>query len=96
MDKKTNMSDLFKKYFSAPFLLTSPSDTNIKFHNFVLSVIDNGSLLLNKKCSKWFLENFIWFYDKKILNSLFSVIGTPIELAEKIYSCGEHEACFFE
>lgn len=32
----------------------------------------------------WCLENFMWFYDKKILEDMFEQLGSPIELANYI------------
>lgn len=44
----------------------------------------------------WFLENFVWFYDRKILNDLFNEFGSPIEIIERIYRDSNREQGCFE
>lgn len=82
--RKTCMKELFESYFSAPFLTYSNPEDRDYFDIFSSAVRENTDYLLNKKCEKWFLENFVWFYDKKILLDMFNKVGNPIELAEKI------------
>lgn len=84
--KDTKMTDLFKNFFNSPFLTYSKLEKRNSISQFTTNVILNANYLLNMDCNKWFLENFIWFYDKKILEDLFNEIGSPIELANKIYS----------
>lgn len=83
--KETNMKYLFEKFFESPFIASS----SISFRNSIGDVIqescDNVNFLLDKSCDRWFLENFVWFYDKAILNDMFQCYGSPIEMADKVY-----------
>lgn len=33
----------------------------------------------------WFLENFVWFYDKSILTKMFEVLGNPFSIIDNLY-----------
>lgn len=89
--KKTEMKDLFSCFFNSPFITASSISKRNIVNPFMRGVTDNVSLLLNKKCDKWFLENFIWFYDRKIVADLFKKYGSPIEMAEKVYKQADKE-----
>lgn len=84
--KKTSMKALFENFFNNPFISCSSIANRKHLSDFTQGVLDNRNFLINNNCNKWFLENFVWFYDKKILNEMFETIGEPIELAEKIYN----------
>lgn len=75
-----DLNDLFTAYFDSPFI--SYSSLSEKSYNatFTKNVVDNSSYLLSNKDDKYFLENFVWFYDKSILQDLCSEIGTPYEM----------------
>lgn len=34
----------------------------------------------------WFLENFVWFYDRKILNDMCNKLGEPFTIVDRIYN----------
>lgn len=84
--KETNMKGMFGEFFSAPFLSYSMISEYQIIDKFKQGVIDNTNFLLGQNCDRWFLENFVWFYDKNILNDLFNEYGSPIEMAEKVYN----------
>ncbi|WP_443842563.1 hypothetical protein [Faecalibacillus intestinalis] len=82
---ETNIKNLFIDYFSNPFI-TFCDNTKLPYiGDFKKGVIYNCKLILNMSNDYWFLENFVWFYDKDILNDLFANYGTPIEIVDKIY-----------
>ena len=83
--KETCMKNVFEEFFNAPFISGSSIKAKKTISPFTQGVIDNVNFLLGNNCDKWFLENFVWFYDKKILNDLFDKLGSPINLAEKVY-----------
>ena len=84
--KETNMKEVFENFFKNPFIASSQIKTRETVSVLKQGVIDNINYLLNKPCDKWFLENFVWFYDKSILNDLFNEYSSPIEMAEKVYT----------
>lgn len=76
--------ELFENFFKAPFV--SGSDIKRRyFSDFTNAVNQNINLILNENIPYWFLENFVWFYDKKILEDLFNQYGTPLEIVQKVY-----------
>lgn len=82
--KKTSISKIFEQFFNSPYILGSKLELT-KRHKIINYITQNINYLMNNKCDLWFLENFVWFYDKKILMDLFKEVGSPIEMAEKIY-----------
>lgn len=48
--------------------------------------------------SIWFLENFVWFYDKKILNDMFDTLGSPFSIIDYLYhnskESNREQGCF--
>lgn len=89
--RKTNMKELFESFLNSPFIAGSSISNRDSVSDFTQGVNDNVNFLLGKPCDKWFLENFVWFYDKKILNDLFDIYGSPIEMAEKVYSLKDEQ-----
>lgn len=90
---KTNIQKLFSDFFHAPYI----SSTELNSHHpnlspFTQGVINNVNFLLKTEINRWFLENFVWFYEYKILNDLFTSLGSPIELAEQIRVNAPHQA----
>lgn len=81
--KNTNMENLFNDYFENPYIAGSVIDSWIQ-SPFNKNVNDNVAFLLNSTPKLWFLENFVWFYEKKILNKMFSEIGSPYEITVKV------------
>ena len=82
--KETNIKKLFENFINAPFITGSSLSERKELSTFSTNVNKNISFLTGVSKSKWFLENFIWFYDKKILKEMFKTWGTPIEMVEKI------------
>lgn len=89
--RKTNMKELFENFFHFPFIAGSSISSRDLVSDYTQGVNDNVNFLLGKNCDKWFLENFVWFYDKKILNDLFDEYGSPIEMAERVYSLKDEQ-----
>jgi len=83
--KECCMKEVFEEFFNAPFISGSSIPDRRITKKLTQCIIDNTNYLLGQEVDKWFLENFVWFYDKKILNDMFEKHGTPIEMAEKIY-----------
>lgn len=82
--RKTCMADLFENFFNKPFI--SGSQINNRYlSDFTKAVNDNIDIVLQDKIPYFFIENFVWFYDKKILNDLFNSYGMPIKLVQQIY-----------
>lgn len=103
--RPTSVKLLFDNYFSSPFILKSR-----KFYkepeNFNDWVIENYSLILDKDESKpkvkylWFLESFVWFYDRKIISDMFNDLGDILSLVDEVYNykypiAGLFEICLY-
>ena len=82
---ETKMSKLFEDFFSSPRLLGSSLDKRPRSFPFFWQFIENINFLMGQKCSYWFLEDYMWFYEKKILQALIKKYGSPIQLAEKLF-----------
>ncbi|MCR4555639.1 MAG: hypothetical protein K5766_02400 [Alphaproteobacteria bacterium] len=79
-----DINQLFDNFFKAPFI----SGVNLKYRRvaFIAETIKkNTSFTLNQKSEIWFLENFVWFYDFKILSDLFKKHGSPIQIVNRVY-----------
>ena len=85
--KSTTIKKHFENFIKNPFI-TASDLSEIQIDNFKEGVIENINNLIGKQSNKWFLENFVWFYDKKILNDMFSSLGQPIDIVDKIYKKG--------
>ena len=75
--KSTTIKKHFENFIKNPFI-TASDLSEIQIDNFKEGVIENINNLIGKQSNKWFLENFVWFYDKKILNDMFSSLGQPL------------------
>lgn len=73
--KPTNMMNLFENYFQKPCLVASSVKTRKIISSDLSQMLENVNRLLEFQCDKWFLENFIWFYEKNILLNLFAEHG---------------------
>lgn len=91
--KETYMKNVFEEFIKAPFISGSSIPKRKIIDNFTQGVNDNINYLLGMNTDKWFLENFVWFYDKKILKDMFEKYGYPIQMAEKIYKLKDKQKC---
>lgn len=82
--RKTSISSLFEGFFKSPYIIGSNIDISRR-HEIVNIIESNINFLLKTKCNIWFLEHFVWFYEKKILLNLIRESGEPIFMAEQIY-----------
>lgn len=92
---KTNMKKLFLDFYDDPRVFFShiKSDRLGFFRNRVQK---NIGYIYGKECPFWFIENFMWYYDKNILQDLFNEYGSPIEIVNRIYNEGYKEEGVFE
>lgn len=82
---KAKMSKLFEEFFSRPRLLGSSLDNRPHSFPFFWQFIENINFLMGQRSPYWFLESYMWFYEKKILQDLIKKYGSPIQLAEKLF-----------
>lgn len=82
--RPTRMRELFEGYFSAPFLSFSPIDP-ARRDPFLREAVSNIDDLIGCGRERWFLEHFVWFYRRDILEDLVREAGTPIEMAERVH-----------
>lgn len=76
---------IFQDFFDRPFI--SGSETAGRYlSEFTSAVNHNVDLALDSKVPYWFLENFVWFYDKRILEDMFAQYGSPIQIVQKVYN----------
>lgn len=81
--RETSVGELFDNYFQAPFI--SGSEIQGRFlSEFTHAVIQNIDDVLQTHVPFFFLENFVWFYDKSILHNLVEEYGSPIEIVRDV------------
>lgn len=80
--RKTNMKNIYDKFFEDPKLFCSDMDKE-RVSLFKINVQKNIDYLLNCSNKLWFLENFMWYYDKNILKDMIGEIGSPIDIVDK-------------
>lgn len=81
---KTEMSKMFDEYFRKPKIWGSVIDS-YRVDAFRKRIQKNIALITSCSCNYWFIENFMWFYDKEILKDMFSSYGEPINIVDKVY-----------
>lgn len=81
--KPTNMTQMFEKYFKSPFLITSKIENHYRSAKSFNQMLNNVIYLTGCE-NKWYIEHFMWFYDKQILVDMFAKIGNLNELINKI------------
>lgn len=87
--KPTKISDLFEQFFQRPFIAGSKLDPSKRISKDFNCLKKNIDLLLGFDMPYWLLENFMWFYDTKILKQLFTEHGSLAQMAEKISKMNE-------
>ncbi|TDQ57893.1 hypothetical protein EDC45_0959 [Mesocricetibacter intestinalis] len=111
--RKVRISNLFDLFFNNPFITICELDYLPKTGWFKQKVMENISLVLSKEAfdnklektemvkkydNIWPLENFVWFYDKNILNDMFNDLGDPLSVVDYIYqnapSENREQGCF--
>jgi hypothetical protein len=68
--RPTDMKKMFDDFFAAPFVSGSDLRKRRPLPKFLSDVVDSANELLGSAVSYWFLENFVWFYDRAILRDL--------------------------
>ena len=82
--KPTSMEELFQTYFKKPTIWGSYVNRK-QLNPFLCNLQDNMAYIYDFDVNFWFLENFMWFYDKKILINLFDEYGSPFDLVDKVF-----------
>lgn len=88
--RKVAMKDEFEKFFSDPFISCSEIRKDL-INGFVKEIVANVNTILDMECNKWFLENFVWYYDINILKALFAQYGMPIEIVEEVHKSTKYK-----
>lgn len=83
--RKTSMVQLFEDFFKSPFISISDINKRSLTKKLITDCKYNVNKILDKDCNMWFIENFVWFYDKTILQNLFKEHGSLLEMAELAY-----------
>jgi hypothetical protein len=68
--RPTDMKKMFDDFFAAPFVSGSDLRKRPPLSKFSLDVVEASNELLGSTVPYWFLENFVWFYDRAILRDL--------------------------
>lgn len=82
---RTRMKEVFQNFFSQPRIYGSRLKDKRRIRLNFNQLVKNTDFLLGETCPYWFIENYMWFCEKKILKDLCAKHGMPIELAEKIF-----------
>lgn len=78
--KTTNMTQIFKLYFEAPFVIYT-KNTDRKPTYFMNKMVKNVSSVLDKRIDFWTIESNMWFIEKRIFSDMEKNLGTPIDWA---------------
>ncbi len=90
--KPTNMTKLFDEYFASPFVLYSNVDNNRKQAKIFSEMLDNVNYLVDIGGSgKWYIEHFMWYYDKEILKNMFEELGSLSSMIDRLKKTKENE-----
>lgn len=81
--KPTNMTQLFDDYFKNPFFVTSEIENKNRKDEFFNQMLENIVYLSGCE-KKWYIEHFMWYYDKQILKNMFLELGDLNSLIEKL------------
>ena len=84
------MNNMFDNYFEKPFLAGSRLKERRIISNDLKQMLENIDYLLDFKCDKWFLENFVWFYEKRILQELFAEHGCLEQMVNRLNAKNEN------
>ena len=91
-NKPTKMEELFKEYFVNPTIWGSQIDD--RMDSFTSHIQENIDYILDFKSNIWFIENFMWYYEKHILENLFLEYGSPIDIVDRVYKNKYNEGVF--
>ena len=80
--RDTNMTNLFEAYFTNPRIYYSIMDNPGVLKK---AAYDNVDYILGNRDNYWYIEHFMWYYDKAILLDLFKEYGSPVEIVERVY-----------
>lgn len=86
--RPVSVNALFERFFADPFISCSSLGIRTRISSFTKNVVANRNLIFGTDDDHWFLENFVWFYDKTILADLFERHGTPFEIVDRIRRTG--------
>lgn len=85
--RKTNMSKIFSDYFAKPFIAVSDIDNVTRQNQAFNTMLNNIYEILNiPPSNKWFIEHFMWYYDKNILLDMFKTHGSLANMLETLVS----------
>ena len=101
---KTNMKQMFDNFFSNPYIACSEIEKRPLFSKSNHHIVENINFLLNQNDNLWFIEQFMRFWDVKILKNLIKEYGTPYEMVLKLYDremnlpfhIGLFESCVYD
>lgn len=94
--RKTSMKERFEKFFSHPRMYYSVMDNYYKMTEFKEPAYRNISYILGTDDRRWYLEQFMWYYEKRILMDLLDEYGSVLEIADKIRENANKELGIFE
>ncbi|HGZ0726605.1 TPA: hypothetical protein ACN8NA_004470, partial [Escherichia coli] len=86
--KPTELTSLVHSFVENPFLLYSKVSERRRTSPFLLDVVNNSAVILGTTPDEYFLEHFVWVYDKDIVNEMFYHIGDIISVLEKVKAAG--------
>lgn len=83
--RTTNVTELFDEYYKHPFVSYSNVNDLMLVSQFKIDLITNINFALGLDGRNWFLENFVWFYEKQIIEDLAEEYGSPMDIVDRIY-----------
>lgn len=93
--RETKMSELFEQFFDHPKIFYSEINTD-RFNAFCRNVQNNINIIAGHDINVWFIENFMWYYDKFIILEMIAEYGDIYSVIDKIYHKGYRMEGVFE
>ncbi|EAX5863542.1 hypothetical protein ABC356_003850 [Salmonella enterica] len=91
MIRPGRVSDIIETFIANPFLAYSRLSERKVTSPFLTGVVENTARLLDTEPNEYFLEHFVWVYDKSILNDMFHSFDGIFSLVKKAkLNCGEN------
>lgn len=83
---KIDVSQMFSDFFDDPFVVVSEFSSREKQTEFLSDHFDATNHVLGYKLANMPFEHFMWFYTKKTIENFVRDYGSPLQLAEEVYS----------
>ncbi|WP_373240937.1 hypothetical protein, partial [Kluyvera ascorbata] len=86
--KTSEIKPVIDSFIKNPYIIYSKISEREKTSPFLIDVINNTSNVLDISSDEYFLEHFMWVYDKEILETMFREHSDIITMVDKVKNTG--------